>query len=201
MTLIKICGLFRSIDIAYANQAKPDYIGFILNVGKSHRNLSIEQALELRKGLDAGIQVVGVFVDENKDVILEASRRIGLDVIQLHGSESNGFIEDLKTSTQKPIWKAFKVKDARDIQLASLSKADMVLLDGGSGDGLVFDWSLLKDFNRPFILAGGLKIETIKEALGTGAAILDLSSGVESDGVKDLNKMIAVVTAVRKEGR
>ena len=197
MALIKICGLFRECDITYANIARPDYIGFILNVPKSHRNVSIEQACELRKQLAGDIQAVGVFVNEKTDVIVDAVKKIPLDVIQLHGNETNSDILELKQMVTIPVWKAFKVRGKNDLIAAYECVADGVLLDGGSGDGVVFDWSLLKGFGRPFILAGGLRPETIKDALATGANIVDVSSGVESDRIKDLAKMKAAVTAAR----
>ena len=113
MALIKICGLFRECDITYANIARPDYIGFILNVPKSHRNVRIEQACELRKQLAGDIQAVGVFVNEKTDVIVDAVKKIPLDVIQLHGNETNSDILELKQMVTIPVWKAFKVRGKR----------------------------------------------------------------------------------------
>ena len=110
MTQIKICGLFRSCDIEYVNEAQPDYAGFILNFPKSHRNLTADQAAGLRSRLSPGIKAVGVFVDQPMDTILSAAKLIGLDVIQLHGHEDDAFIRELREKSGLPVWKAFKVR-------------------------------------------------------------------------------------------
>lgn len=196
MTPIKICGLFRDEDIGYAREANPDYAGFILNFPKSRRNLSPERAALLRARLPEPVRAVGVFVDRPIDEILEAARRIRLDVIQLHGSEGNAYIRDLRQRTPLPIWKAFRISGKADLAAPLESEADEILLDSGQGTGRAFDWSLLAGFPRPFILAGGLTPELICEALRRlHPKMIDLSSGVETGGVKDRAKMIAAVRA------
>lgn len=198
MSGIKICGLCRECDIDYVNQAGPDYIGFILNYPKSRRNLSTERAAALAGRLRPGIRPVGVFVDQGVDAVREAAERIGLAAIQLHGREDDGYIAELRRQTALPIWKAIKVREAADLQAAKISTADEVLLDNGYGTGAVFDWSLLDGFERPFILAGGLTPETIPEAVRTlSPKLVDISSGVETDHVKDREKILAAVRAVR----
>lgn len=198
MSGIKICGLCRECDIDYVNQAGPDYIGFILNYPKSRRNLSTERAAALAGRLRPGIRPVGVFVDQGVDAVREAAERIGLAAIQLHGREDDGYIAELRRQTALPIWKAIKVRKAADLQAAKISTADEVLLDNGYGTGAVFDWSLLDGFERPFILAGGLTPETIPEAVRTlSPKLVDISSGVETDHVKDREKILAAVRAVR----
>ncbi len=198
MTQIKICGLFRSCDIDYVNEAKPDYIGFILNFPKSHRNLSPEQAAELKSRLLPEIRAVGVFVDQPIGFILSAAEEIGLDVIQLHGHEDDAFIRQLREKTDLPVWKAFKVRSAADLAGAENSAADEVILDNGYGTGTVFDWTVAAAFPRRFILAGGLTPENIPEAVRTlQPAVLDISSGVETDKVKDRNKILAAVRAAK----
>lgn len=198
MTQIKICGLFRSCDIDYVNEAKPDYIGFILNFPKSHRNLSLEQAAELKSRLLPEIKAVGVFVDQPAEFVLSAAEQIGLDVIQLHGHEDDAYIRKLREGTDRPIWKAFKVRSAEDLTGAENSAADEVILDNGYGTGTVFDWTCAAAFPRRFILAGGLTPENIPEAVRTlHPAALDISSGVETDKAKDRDKILAAVRAAK----
>ena len=201
MTQIKICGLFRDCDIDYVNEGKPDYIGFILNFPKSHRNITPERAARLRQALLPGIRAAGVFVDQPLGMVLSAAETAGLDVIQLHGHEDNDFILKLREKTDLPVWKAFRVRSAADLAGAAESAADMVLLDNGYGTGTAFDWSYAASFTRPFILAGGLTPENIPEAVRTlRPKMLDISSGVETAKVKDREKILAAVRAARAEG-
>ena len=199
MTKIKICGLFREEDITYVNQAKPDYIGFILNFKKSHRYIEAEDACVLRSKLDPKIKAVGVFVNEEIDELLRITETVKLDVIQLHGQETNDYINDLRKKTNLPIWKAFKVKDEASLKEAEKSVADKVILDNGYGTGECFDWSVLKSFKRSFILAGGLKPENLKEAIKTyKPECLDISSGVETGKIKDKEKILTAVSIARE---
>ncbi|MBQ3388126.1 MAG: phosphoribosylanthranilate isomerase [Thermoguttaceae bacterium] len=196
MTQIKICGLFRDEDIGFARDANPDYAGFILNFPKSRRNLSPERAARFRARLPEAIRAVGVFVGRPVDEIVQAARLIRLDVIQLHGSEGNAYIRELREKTSLPIWKAFRVSAEEDLAAPLESAADAILLDSGQGTGQTFDWSLLAGFPRPFILAGGLTPDLIPEAVRRlHPQMIDLSSGVETGGVKDRTKMIAAVQA------
>lgn len=199
MTGIKICGLSRLCDIEYANEAKPDYIGFIISFPKSHRNVEPSRAADLRAKLDKGIKAVGVFVDQPAAEVADAANLIGLDVIQLHGHEDDKYIEEIRSLTGQPVWKAFKVRGEKDLLEAEESCADEVLLDNGYGTGVAFDWTAVSDFARPFILAGGLTPENIPEAVHLlKPALVDISSGVETDRRKDRSKMIAAVAAARR---
>lgn len=201
MTKIKICGLSRKEDIDFVNEAKPDYIGFILHFPKSLRNVSEEQASLLKASLSPDIQTVGVFVDQPLEIVERASQTIGLDVIQLHGEEDESYICDLRERTGLPIWKAFRIRSAEDLQKAERSIADEILLDSGYGSGEVFDWNQAASFKRPIILAGGLTPENIPEAISALAPkVVDVSSGVEKDGKKDRNKIMAAVRAARTGG-
>lgn len=200
MSKIKICGLFRDCDISFVNEAGPDYAGFILYYPKSRRSIDAERAAQLRRRLRPGIRAVGVFVDQEQDLVCSAASLIGLDVIQLHGREDNTYIESVRAASGLPVWKAFKIRDSRDLAEAAQSAADEILLDSGKGTGKLFDWSLLEGFPRPFILAGGLTPERIPEAMRLcGAALLDLSSGVETDGCKDREKIKAAVRAAHAQ--
>ncbi len=199
MSGIKICGLFRECDIEYVNEAEPDYIGFILHFPQSRRNLIPERAAQLRRKIRPGIRAVGVFVNQPAELVCSAAERIGLDVLQLHGQEDDAYIASLKETAGLPVWKAFRVRSAADLSAAKCSTADEILLDNGYGTGAAFDWSVLAGFDRPFILAGGLTPERIPEAMKLlSPKMIDLSSGVETDGVKDREKILAAVRAVRE---
>ncbi len=194
MTKIKICGLFRECDIDYVNEAKPDYAGFILNYPKSHRNVPPGTAQELRSRLLPEIKAVGVFVNQPEETVIKTAQFVGLDIIQLHGNEDNDYIDRLKERINIPIWKAFKVKTEAALTEALQSAADEIILDNGYGTGESFDWSMVKSFNRPFLLAGGLTPENIPEAVRTLKPFaLDISSGVETQKVKDPGKISAAV--------
>ena len=196
MADIKICGLFRECDIDFVNEAGPEYIGFILRFPASHRCIEPEQAALLRKKLAPGIRAVGVFVDQPPERVCEDARNIGLDVIQLHGSEDEAYLTALRRMTPLPLWKAFRIRNLSDLERAAESSADEILLDSGYGTGNAFDWSLAKGFSRPFILAGGLNAQLIAQARKRLAPhTVDLSSGVETDGVKDREKILAAVRA------
>lgn len=204
MTKIKICGLFRECDIDYVNEAQPDYIGFILNFPKSHRNIDPEFAKELKKHLLDGIKAVGVFVDQDPEYVINAVQTIGLDVVQLHGNEDDRYIRKLCARflgiPYKPqIWKAIKIRTAQDLETARSCIADEILLDNGYGTGKAFDWSLAGSFDREFCLAGGLDPDNIEDAIRTlRPKLVDISSGVETDKVKDKEKILAAVNTVRK---
>ncbi len=205
MSMIKICGLFRPCDIDYVNEAGPDYIGFILHFPKSHRNISEVEAAALRSRLKEGIKAVGVFVDRDIETVVHACEAIPLDVIQLHGHETEDYIAALRERTSLPVWKAFRVKSEEDLQKAQACGADEILLDSGYGSGEAFDWSLVSSFSRPFILAGGLTPQLLPEALRMrGVKMADISSGVETDRRKDREKIMAAVRAAheteQKEG-
>lgn len=199
MTKIKICGLYRSCDIRYVNTVRPDWCGFILNFPKSHRSLTPERVRELRQELDGGITPVGVFVDQPVEAVAELLNDGTIAVAQLHGGESEDYIAALRAAAPGfPIWKAFRVRGAEDLAAAEASSADLVVLDSGQGSGERFDWSLGKAVKRPFLLAGGLTPENIPQAVEQLHPYgVDLSSGVETDRRKDLEKMRAAVEAAR----
>ena len=216
MSGIKICGLFRACDIDYVNEAKPDYAGFILHFPKSHRNVGPAVAAEMRGRLLTGIRAVGVFVDQSEETVIASAERIGLDAVQLHGHEDDRYIKSLRASLKRPVWKAFKVRSEADLMEAERSSADEILLDNGYGTGNAFDWSILSGFSRPYILAGGLTPELITKAGRISKAgtfpkagviskdgtipppkLFDISSGVETDKVKDRDKILAAVRAAR----
>ena len=189
MTKIKLCGLTRPCDIEHVNKLLPEYIGFVFTP-TSRRYISPEKAEQLRKILDYRIVPVGVFVDENTDEIADLVKRRIIDVVQLHGNESEQYIKDLRRLIDSPIIKAFRIESNTDMALANKSSADYVLLDSGGGTGKVFDHSLLKDIARPYFLAGGLTHENVKTAVKQLAPFaVDASTSLETDGFKDENKI------------
>lgn len=199
MTKIKLCGLTRPCDIEYVNELLPEYIGFVF-APKSRRYISPEKAEVLREHLDDRITPVGVFVDEKIEVIADLIKRKIIDVVQLHGNESEKYITGLRRVIDCPVIKAFRIESEADIASANQSSADYVLLDSGGGTGKVFDHSLLKDIARPYFLAGGLTPENVETAIKQLAPFaVDASSSLETDGFKDKIKMTAFVNAVRKD--
>ena len=189
MTKIKFCGLKRIEDIKYANDLKPDFVGFVF-APKSKRFVNADTARELKNLLDTEIKAVGVFVDEDINVVTKLLKDGIIDIAQLHGSEDDEYIKRLRTLCDKPIIKAFMIESPDDIKKANESSADYVLLDSGKGSGLKFDWDLIKEINRPYFLAGGLNCDNIEDALNIlKPYAVDVSSGIETDGFKDFDKM------------
>ncbi len=198
MTKIKLCGLSRIQDIETANTLKPDYIGFVF-AAKSKRRVTQLQAAELKSKLNSETKAVGVFLDDDLDMVAGMMNLGIVDVVQLHGSEDEEYIKKLRVITDKPIIKAFVINTAEDVKRAEQSTADYILLDGGKGSGKVFDWSLLKEIKRPYFLAGGLNTENAAQAVASLKPFaVDVSTGIETDGFKDAEKMTAFVAAVRK---
>lgn len=201
-TKIKLCGLSRECDIEAANELLPEYVGFVF-AKKSIRYVSPEQAAALRKQLAPQIFAVGVFVNEAPENVAELLAAGVIDIAQLHGSEDEAYIERLRTLTDKPIIKAFSVNVEQDIRRAAESSADFVLLDAGSGGtGTAFDWGLLAGMERPYFLAGGLDATTVGEAVKKWRPYaVDVSSGIETDGHKDVEKMRAFVHCARSASK
>lgn len=199
MTQIKICGIKRDEDVDYINELKPDYCGFIVNFPKSHRSLDIDELKSLAQAVDGGIKRVGVFVNNDINSI---SRLLNEDIIhiaQLHGSEDESYINNLRNLTSKPIIKAFTIKSQDDVLNATRSSADYILLDKGQGSGETFDWSLISSIDRPWFLAGGLGPDNLEEAIKTiRPYAVDLSSSVETNKVKDKDKISKVIDIVRR---
>lgn len=200
MTRIKFCGMRRLVDVAAANELQPDYIGFIF-APKSRRYVNEMLALQMKQQLRPEIQAVGVFVNESLDVIEKYLKDGIIDIAQLHGQETPETIKELQQRTGKPVWKAFRVETEADILRAQESPADAILLDSGDGGtGTVFNWDLLQHITRPYILAGGLSPENAAEALERLHPYgMDVSSGIETEGLKDKRKMTAFMAAIRKD--
>ena len=203
MTKIKICGLMRAEDIEAVNIAKPDYIGFVFAKGRK-RTVTHETAKKLKSMLNPQIKAVGVFLDNDADEVLSLADSGIIDIIQLHGKEDSEYIRYIRSHTDKPIIKAVSVRDEEDVLSADKLGVDYLLLDtykknmiGGTGE--VFDWNIIPKINKPFFLAGGINNDNIRYALKCGAYCIDISSGAETDGKKDKDKIINLVNTVRSE--
>lgn len=197
MTKIKICGLQSEDDISYVNELMPDYIGFVFLQGR-RRYISPEDAAHLKSLLNPAIQSVGVFVNESVESVASLLQSGTIQMAQLHGREDENYAKKLKSLCDRPIIKAFIIKSQDDIKKALAYPSDYLLLDNGLGTGETFDWSLIRNIDRPFFLAGGLNSENVREAISlTGPYAVDTSSGVETDHRKDYDKIKAFIDAVR----
>lgn len=213
-TKIKICGIKSFKDIEYVNEALPDYIGFVF--AKSKRHVDFNKAYLLKSELDRQIRAVGVFVNEDIDFIKKCCDRGVIDIVQLHGDEDDRYIRLLKKTVYKPILKAIRIaeKPAEPAAIKEQSEnagnpvkipryIDYPLFDTGQkglygGTGRRFDWSVIEGVGQPFFLAGGLNIANIVEAIrSTRPFCVDISSGVETNGIKDRQKIIDIINLVR----
>lgn len=192
MPKLKFCGLKSVNDIILINEYKPDYIGFVF--AESRRKINREKALQMKSRLDKDILAVGVFVNESIDVISRLCHDGIIDLIQLHGDEDEDYIQALKKTTSNKIIKAIRIRHEKDIILLKNLSCDYLLFDTYSshtsgGTGHRFDWSVLEeaDTSKPYFLAGGINYQNISDAIRITPSpfCLDLSSGIEMNGVKD----------------
>lgn len=220
---VKMCGISKIETIPAVIEANPDYMGLVF--APSKRQVTVDQAKTLveelhkqyanRYNRDAeqysnqtlihqeSIKTVGVFVNETVESLLKIAKEVKLDVIQLHGDEDESFIQSLKGRTNVEVWKAVQIRSVADAEAWIDSRADMLLFDayhkderGGTGE--VFDWSCLDEFERPFMLAGGIDSTNVARAIRTVRPYgIDISSGIETDGVKDDEKIKAFTNIVR----
>ena len=199
-TKIKFCGLSRNCDIETANALSPDYVGFVF-AKNSRRCVSFARAKELKALLAPGILTVGVFVNEDPRTVTALLEAGVIDAAQLHGDEDTDYIRELKSLTKAPLIKAFGLRSIHDLPAVERCPADLVLLDSpGGGTGRLFDWQLLENIQRPYFLAGGLSAENVGEAIARLRPFgVDVSSGIETGGYKDREKMTAFAAAVREE--
>ena len=197
---IKLCGMFREQDIDYVNEALPDYIGFVVMFPKSHRNIGLETALRLKKRLSPEIKSVAVSVNAPVEKLAGFANSGAAELLQLHGTEDSAYIAALRRRTCVPLIKAVRVTEFGDVEKALALDADFLLLDSGTGSGKAFDHSLIdrERITKPFFLAGGLDPENVRQAaLAVQPYAVDMSSGIETDKVKDLEKILAAVRAIR----
>ncbi|MDR1830056.1 MAG: phosphoribosylanthranilate isomerase [Candidatus Fibromonas sp.] len=204
MPKIKICGLFREQDIEFANEAKPDFTGFVF-AEKSKRFVNAKQAENLRKNLAKEITPVGVFVNAKIDDIISLQKNGIIDIIQLHGNEPDEYIKKLKTKCEAKIIQALNLTNNSQLstlnsQLSTLQLCNYTLLDAPTpGSGHAFNWECLQgmDLSKNVFLAGGVNLQNIKEALKLNPFAVDVSSGAETDGVKDREKVLRLVEAAK----
>lgn len=211
---VKMCGISQVDTIPAVVEAKPDYMGLVF--ASSKRQVTVEQAKTLVEALHkqckaqndtVSIKTVGVFVNETLDNLVTIANEANLDVVQLHGDEDEAFIQSLKERTNVEVWKAVQIRSAADAAAWIDSSAEMLLFDayhkderGGTGD--VFDWSCLDTFERPFMLAGGIDSTNVARAIRTVRPYgIDISSGIETNGVKDDEKITAFTKIVKSIGR
>lgn len=200
MTMIKVCGIKTIRDVEYVNELMPDYVGFVF--AESERRLSIEPVLKMRNYINKDIKVVGVFVDEDIDKVREIAYMSKLDVIQLHGVEDIDYIKCIEKSIEAEIWKALCIESYNDIAKMEQYEGYRLLIDGAyAGAGKTFDWELV--FNAKlcgeFILAGGLNFHNVQQGIELlKPSGVDVSSGVESGGIKDYIKMKNFIERVRE---
>ena len=218
---IKMCGISKVETILAIVDAKPDYMGLVF--APSKRQVTVDQAKTLVEELHKQygnrysrdevqcsndvvqefIKTVGIFVNETIDNLVTIATEVNLDAVQLHGDEDEAFIQSLKERTNVEVWKAVQIRSAADAEAWIDSSADMLLFDayhkderGGTGE--VFDWSSLDEFERPFMLAGGIDSTNVARAIRTVRPYgIDISSGIETEGVKDNEKIKAFTNIVR----
>ena len=218
---VKMCGISKVETIPAVVEAKPDYMGLVF--APSKRQVTVDQAKTLVEELHRGyaqkygsdtehdkndtIKTVGVFVNETVDNLVTIANEANLDAVQLHGDEDEAFIQSLKERTNVEVWKAIQIRTAADTEKWIDSSADMLLFDayhkderGGTGE--VFDWSSLDAFERPFMLAGGIDSTNVARAIRTVRPYgIDISSGIETNGMKDDKKITAFTKIVKSIGR
>ncbi len=191
MVQVKICGLMRNEDALAVNQAGADFAGFVF--APSRHQINIEQALKLRRIINPSIPTVGVFVNETVDQILKVYHSGAIKIAQLHGKSNPAMIGLLQVAGLKVI----QVFERKNIDLTS--RADYLMTDSGKGSGQTLTWREFPSSRTPLILAGGLNPSNVEEAIRiVKPDIVDVSSGVETDGKKDEHKIISFVDTVKK---
>jgi phosphoribosylanthranilate isomerase len=215
---IKICGIFREKDIDYVNEALPDYIGFVF--AESSRKVTGLQATRLKDRLSGSITAEGVFVNDSLDKIAAFYRGGVISIAQLHGNEDQTYIDCLKEICEKDSGMGYPLSVIKTIQSAELERmaedpaaviplnADYYLIDSGAGSGESFNWRMLKPggplslrlnaIGKPWFLAGGITVKNIKKAIALNPFCIDVSSGAETDGIKDQKKILQLTAMVKK---
>lgn len=192
MTKVKICGLSTKEAVKTAVSAGADYIGFVF--APSKRQVTLDQATELAKLIPVDVKKVGVFVSPSREELLEAIEKVGLDLVQIHGQVADDLFEDLPCASIQA------VQIDGDGHVPN-SQADYLLFDAPvAGSGQTFDWGRLDttELSQPFFIAGGLNEDNVVEAIQhfTPYAV-DVSSGVETNGQKDHEKIRRFIERVK----
>lgn len=202
MTKVKICGLRRKEDIEFANRLLPEYAGFVF--ADSIRQVTGEQAQQLRLQLDLRINAVGVFVQEEIGFIKQLATARIIDMVQLHGDEIPEYCQEVRRQVKLPIIKVLRVRDAASLAGAADYDCDYLLLDtytksayGGSGQRFAIELLSEASLPKPYFIAGGLNAENVQSVLVSAPYAVDVSGGVETEGRKDFKKMQAFVANVK----
>lgn len=215
MPKIKICGIKTFADVEKVNKYLPEYIGFVF--ANTKRFVTDKQAYGMKQALAKTIQSVGVFVDEPIDHVINLCKQGILDVVQLHGTESETYIRELKSKTDITVIKAIKVQTVEQVQNLISEEADFILFDTYKkgelgGTGARFSLELLEEVFanmkaqkktiKPYFLAGGLNCQNVTEVIAkmtesVGCYAVDVSTGVETDGIKDDKKIRQFIQNVR----
>ena len=192
MTKVKICGLSTKEAVGTAVSAGADYIGFVF--APSKRQVTLEQAAEMAKLIPANVKKVGVFVSPNRTELLEAIEKVGLDFVQVHGQVADDLFENLSCASIQA------VQVDGDGHVPN-SQADYLLFDAPvAGSGQTFDWGQLDttELSQPFFIAGGLNEDNVARAIQHFSPFaVDVSSGVETDGQKDHEKIRRFIERVK----
>lgn len=183
---IKFCGMRRKEDIEYANALKPDFIGFVF-AECSKRKLTLNQALRLKRNLNEKIITIGVFLNQPIKMIVEACKKGIIDIVQLHGSEDDNYIKELKAQVDNEIISVYRAS----------KYAEYVMYDSkepGKGNKTHY---FNRAKNKPVFLAGGIDLDTIGDIKLLEPYAIDMSTSIETDGFKDFNKMQKIIKKVR----
>lgn len=200
MVEVKVCGMMREEDIFYANELQPDYVGFIF--APSRRQITVEKAMTLVEKLDKKIKKVGVFVNPSMKEVAGIAKACGLDVLQFHGDEKP---QEINFPLYE-VWKSFRIKDSKSIEKLEDYSVEGYLLDTyvkgmQGGTGKAFNWDIVSEVagRKPIILAGGLTPENLQKAImKVRPKVVDVSSGIETNGYKDFNKMKIFIEKARR---
>lgn len=200
MVEVKVCGMMREEDIFYANELQPDYVGFIF--APSRRQITVEKAMALVEKLDKKIKKVGVFVNPSMKEVAGIAKACGLDVLQFHGDEKP---QEINFPLYE-VWKSFRIKDSKSIEKLEDYSVEGYLLDTyvkgmQGGTGKAFNWDIVSEVagRKPIILAGGLTPENLQKAImKVRPKVVDVSSGIETNGYKDFNKMKIFIEKARR---
>lgn len=216
MTSVKVCGIRQIEDVEFLNELKPEYAGFVFC--KSKRQINLEVGAQLMEKLDKNIKRVGVFQNNSLEEVRNTAEVLKLDVIQLHGMEDENYIKKLFPFK---IWKSISIDVSQDLKDDGKIKfyedeinkvcrygVEAVLIDSSvkgssGGTGRSFNWELLDNLNinKKIILAGGLNFYNITQAINiVKPYTVDVSSGVEENGIKSFEKIKQFIDKVRKHG-
>ena len=209
---VKICGLFRGDDVDYVNEAGVDFAGFVF--APSRRQLALAEAEKLRSRLVDGIVPVGVFVNAPITEIVALYRNGIISMAQLHGIEDEAYIAQLKRECEIPIIKTIIIDRSKFTLTHNPSPithdlrpmthdpptTTYYLLDSGAGSGIAFDWESLdtSQIEKPWFLAGGINAGNIERAMALNPFAIDVSSGAETAGMKDREKILELAAKVKK---